>query len=395
MLSGGGGLPQIPVWKFADQVLGAFNDKSGQEAFSGLSGVSLDEGKNLGLEGASFGVKVVDEGSKINVNQPARGGSFYNADVARQLMGLMQSPQYDPLFEQRDADGQFSDRFTICSAIIDWTDPDQNTFSCDPTNPAATQAAAEDSFYQMLKSPYERKNAAFDSLEELHLVRGVSDDFWATFVEPDANDPDSRVITVWGDNKINVNTAPPQVLLAMACANAVLDPPQPVCVGPDLAPQLAFLNLIGLLQGMLSGIPLFSSGNAFVKFVQGKGQFGQMFFGQDMGLGLQPIALQSERFLKEKLSVDSKMFSIYSTGRVRAGKRETQVKIHAVVDFRNAPPPGMPRAMQDLTGGLESATGPTVTLDQDAKLPEGATEDTPANLYIPNPAGNIIYYRID
>src|SRR5690606_9194539 len=68
----GGEVPQIPVWEFSDQVLGVFNDAAGTEAFVSFSGLDLSQGKNLGLPGAAFEIRVVDEDSKINVNAAAR-----------------------------------------------------------------------------------------------------------------------------------------------------------------------------------------------------------------------------------------------------------------------------------------------------------------------------------
>ena len=151
--------------------------------------------------------------SLFNKSTPARGDAFSQARLAAQLIGLLSGPQYDPMFSSRDADGQFSDRQAICGAIIDWTDPDQEAYVCDPHSGSAQQAGAEDSYYQLLKKPYPRKNAAFDSIEELRLVRGVGEDFWATFVDPDPSRPEKRVMTVWGQGKVNVNTANPQTCL--------------------------------------------------------------------------------------------------------------------------------------------------------------------------------------
>ncbi|HEX9618909.1 MAG TPA: type II secretion system protein GspK, partial [Polyangiaceae bacterium] len=131
------GPPQIPVWEFADQVLGAFNDAAGSERFTALSSVNLAEGRNLGLEGAGFEVTVVDEDSKINFNLPARGDAFSQARLAAQVMGLIGGLQYTPMFERRDADGSFSDRQAVCSAIIDWTDPDQDEYRCDTDSATA------------------------------------------------------------------------------------------------------------------------------------------------------------------------------------------------------------------------------------------------------------------
>ncbi|MBM4361488.1 MAG: general secretion pathway protein GspK, partial [Deltaproteobacteria bacterium] len=218
MLMGGGQAPpQIPVWEFADEVLGAFNDEAGGQKFAALSGVNLGEGRNLGIEGAGFDLTIVDEDSKINLNAASRE-AFSQGLVIAELLGLIGSAQFDPMFSGRDADGQFSDRQTVCGAIVDWVDRDQDASPCDPRAlQQASSAAPEDSFYQLLDPGYQRKNAPLDSLDELRRVRGVGDDFWATFVDPDPDDPSKRPVTVWGQGRVNVNTANAQTLLAMIC----------------------------------------------------------------------------------------------------------------------------------------------------------------------------------
>ena len=121
--------------------------------------------------------------------------------------------------------------------IIDWADADENMNQCDPRSATPVTAAAEDISYQLLKKPYFRKNAAFDSLEELHLVRGIGDNFWATFVDPEPEKPKKRVMTVWGQGAVNVNTANEQTLLLLACAYAV--PQTKLC--NDLTEMTKFL----------------------------------------------------------------------------------------------------------------------------------------------------------
>jgi general secretion pathway protein K len=186
-----GGAPQIPVWAYADQILGAFNDKAGQAQFRSLGGFNMGLAKNLGLEGAGFEIQLVDEDSKLNFNLAARGDAFSQQRLAAQILGLLSGPQYSPLFEQRDRAGDFNSRQDVCSAIIDWTDPDVDKAPCDLSG-QNIQAGSEDSYYQLLDPPYQRKNGAFDSLEELHQIRGVSDDFWAAFIEPKVGDPKAR-----------------------------------------------------------------------------------------------------------------------------------------------------------------------------------------------------------
>ncbi|MEB2311042.1 MAG: type II secretion system protein GspK [Sorangiineae bacterium] len=390
------GPPQIPVWQFADQVLGAFNDKTGAEAFRLLAGVDVSEGKHLGLDGAGFEITIVDEDSKIDLNTAARGDAFSQARLASQLSGLMLGPQYDSMFENADPDGAHSDRQTICSAIVDWTDPDQDAYTCDPHSGTAQQAGAEDSYYEMLKRPYQRKNAAFDSLEELRLVRGVGDDFWSTFIQPDPSNPDKRTVTVWGQGKVNVNTANAQTLLAVICGNA---PAAPLCNDPLQASS--FLSAVTMLRGFTMGAPLFSSTRGFVNTMKGTGPIGTVM----AAVGLQPVVFLSDSETMKAITTESRVFSIYATGYVKAGKRETRVKVHAVVDFRGAPPPGMPNLGQLSSLGLlgsDGATGPgglgqsgATEANPLAGLPADASSSAIVGALRPSAAGNIIYYRIN
>lgn len=416
-----GAVPQIPVWEFANQALGAFNDKDGTKAFAQLASVNIEDGKNLGLSGAGFEVSIVDEDSKINVNLAARGEAFSQIRLSGQLLGMMLGPQYDKMFEARDNNEQFSDRQTICSAIIDWADPDQDTYVCDPNAGAtAQQTAAEDSFYEMLKKPYSRKNAAYDSLEELRLVRGVGDDFWSTFVEPDPENPKKRVLTVWGQGQINVNTADPKTIVAFLCSPNVA-PMSPLCTDPEQ--MLKFLMFADLIRTMTAGAPIFGSPKAFINLLKLKPPYGPML----EAIGVKPVTFLSDDMALKALTAESKVFSIYATGYVRAGKRETKVRIHAVVDFRGAPPPGMPAIPPGMMAGLGMGTGGTAATSTamptigtampttgtmpttagigtstgmggaagNANLPPGATSDAIAGAFQPSPAGNVVYYRVE
>lgn len=382
------GPPQIPVWEFAEPVLGAFNDEIGGEQFTALSGVNLAEGRNLGFEGANFSVQVVDEDSKINVNQPARGDLFSQNRLAAQLLGLISPPQDDPLFQGRDADGEFTDRSVLCSSIIDWTDPDQDAFVCDLSNTTAQQSAAEDSFYSLLDHPYSRKNAAFDSLEELRMVRGVGDDFWETFVDPRPESPHKRNLTVWGQGAINVNTANPQTILAVVCSAA---PSYELCLNAEA--QIQFLSTMALVRGASAGAPLFGSPKVFINALKGKGMFGTLLG----ALGIKPLQegqLLSERELLKVITTESKVFSVYATGRVSSGKRETAVRVHAVVDFRGAPTPE--EMLKQAEERLKNLTNPSAATEpEDDELPEGATEDAISGAFQPDPGGNILYYRVN
>jgi general secretion pathway protein K len=397
-----GGSTQIPVWEFADQVLGAFNDVSGTQSFSSLTGVDSSLGRNLGMKGAKFELQIIDEDSKINVNIAARGDAISQQRLGMALVGLMAGDQNNPLFEARDGDGQFSDRQAICGALVDWADTDENLYSCDPRNSQNTGVVAEDTFYQQLKVPYRRKNAAYDSLDELHLVRGISDDFFATFVDPEPGNPRKRVMTVWGQGAVNVNSANAQTLLSIVCGFAVQTPPQQLCIDPLV--QAKFLTAVNLLRGFTAGAPLFSSPRGFVNAMKGKGPMGSIL--KDL-LGLEPITFFSDAEVQKAVATESKVFSIYADGIVPGYRRMTKVRIHAVVDFRNAPPPGFGFAGIPQTSGsagsLPGATSgfaappppPTGTTQNFGGTPGATAADAIQGALAPNPGGTIVYYRIE
>lgn len=386
----GGTLPQLPVWELATDLLGAFNDEAGREAFSRLSSVDLSEAKNLALEGARFELIVVDEDSKLNVNLAARATAMAEKQTGDQLIGLIRSAEYDPMFEGLDEEGHIHDRATICGAIVDWVDPNQDAFACDADGSMASSSVApEDAYYQRLRDPYPRKNAAFDSLEELHLVRGIDETFWSTFVDPDPEDPRRRNLTVWGSGKVNINTANPQTMLTLLCSNAVDPAAEPLCSDP--MQMMQFVTLMSLLKTFGAGVPFFTSPKAFAKVALGRGSgIASALFD---ALGISAISqVHSENYLVEKLTAESKVFSIYATGVAGSGKNEARVRVHAVVDFRSAPPPGQARNPEDMGpipaagGGDESAAASGLGLIDPEKIAEALAKD---------PGGTIIYYRVD
>ena len=81
----------------------------------------------------------------------------------------------------------------IASSIVDWRDRDI----------IVSQGGAENNYYQSLEIPYECKNRSFEVLEELLLVKGLSSEIFFKIKD---------VITVYGEEKVNINTASWQVL---------------------------------------------------------------------------------------------------------------------------------------------------------------------------------------
>jgi general secretion pathway protein K len=386
LLKKGAKMPQIPVWEFSDGVLGAYNCPEKAAAFAQLAGVDIAGSENLGLGTGKgcFDVAIVDEDSKISVNAAARPDVISHLRVASQLTGLMANPQYNVLFEEKDPDGQVSDRRAICAAIIDWVDSDEELEACNPSSAEASSAGVEDNYYQTIGLPYFRKNAAFDSLEELRLVRGMSEDFWATFVDPDPSKPHKRVLTVWGSGKVNVNTANAQTLWSVTCAGAV--PESPLCVETEQASQ--FIQLVTMAKAFTAGAPIFSSANDYIKTMKGGGPIGKAL----VEMGVTPVVFTSENEMKSIVGTKSKMFSIYAEGVIPSYKRETRVSIHTVVDFRTATdiskldPTG-------LAGALTGADDRSKSSSSSSSSTDDATEAAMAAV-LNNPAGNLVYWRV-
>ncbi len=384
--------PQIPVWKMADLVLAPFNDKDHALDFESLTGVAVESGTNLGLTGGYFETPiVVEEDALINVNASSSGDAFTAKSVSSKLLGLFGTPAFADFFTEADADGQYSDPSTICSALIDWSDQDELTAPCDPvgTTAKATESG-EDNYYQTIGLKYFRKNAPYDSVEELRLVRGVNDDFWGNFVDPDPADPTKRTLTVWGQGKVNVNAANAQTLLAVVCSGA---PEAPMC--NDVEQMTIFLTALQLGREITQGAPLFKTPKGFIRAMSGKGKgIGPLF----AALGLEPVEFTNAKQVQKSISTESRVFSIYAEGVVVGRNRETRTRIHTVVDFRSANELGAE------TKDDSSSTSETDTSTKGKTGSEGEestststepTADQLAAAMASDPMGVIIYHRLE
>jgi general secretion pathway protein K len=112
-----------------------------------------------------------------------------NADILRNLLKTL--------------DVQEEEVNTIVDSILDWKDADD----------LHHLSGAESDYYMSLPNPYKAKNANFDTLEELLLVKGVTSEILY-------GDNEKKglidLLTVYsGTSKVNVNAAPREVLMAV------------------------------------------------------------------------------------------------------------------------------------------------------------------------------------
>ena len=339
--------PQLPVWNFVNEILSPFCTPEDQR--DTLMQLGIDFGDTVGFDNlpGECHVIAVSENGKINVNDPLfLDGERARNNVATQLFSLTggQLPEspYDMLFNKEDETGTLTTRIDLITAVIDWWDHDIQRTDFDPgagTTRTGGTGTEDDALYQLRDDPYRNKNAPFDSIEELRLVRGFSDDFWATFVEPIPNDPASRIMTIYASGLVNINEASPQVLLGRICSYV---PDVDLCMDP--LEGVKFTQILSTIRQLLP-IPLFSRPTDLLNFVEGKGSekelYGMLtgFLGEDSELLFSPIEIPAEQRtpLARSFSSSASIFTIQATGLVG----RSQVRIVSVVNFhaRWVPPP--------------------------------------------------------
>ena len=355
----GGAMPQVPVWNFANQVLEPFCNYEAAQADLLGTGVDYSAATGLGETGGTCAIQAFAENSRINLNNPLHlpgdEGRLNVGQLVFAMTGGYQAPSpYDTLFEQRDGDGLITTRQDVISALVDWWDFDTQRTAFDPgASTVDSSAGAEDDAYARFRDPYDVKNAPLDSLEELRLVRGVTDDFWATFVEPDAEDPASRSVTIYGSGRVHLNEANAAVLLARTCS-IIVD--QPLCTDPAEAAK--FIQIINTARQM-APIPWFANVQAFTTFLRGGGSGMELrpmleaILGEAGALLLpQPVTItpQQEQQFGRVFVTSAGIIFVEATGRVgacgddpetRGIGRCTSVRIRSVLNFDGpwTPPP--------------------------------------------------------
>ncbi|TMB33604.1 MAG: general secretion pathway protein GspK [Deltaproteobacteria bacterium] len=176
---------------------------------------------SFGTFEGSFKAKIEDENSRINVRALDNLGDKPLA-IYTQLSAMMGDPKYDFIFNEADAQNDKVRREDVMVAMKDWIDIDENGSAIDLNsgrNPFVNAFGDENSAYDRYEPRYKAKNAAFDSLDELFMVRGVNDRFMAAFGDR---------LTVWLDlnAKLNINTDDAQQMMTniLAAASNPADP---------------------------------------------------------------------------------------------------------------------------------------------------------------------------
>lgn len=105
----------------------------------------------------------------------------------------------------------------MAACIVDWRDVDN----------VPLETGAEQGYYDLLERPYRCKNGPFTVPEELMLVKGMSAASFAGIKD---------YVTVYGEGKVNVNTAPYEVLIALGMTDLLAKRIIEYRNGPDAKP---------------------------------------------------------------------------------------------------------------------------------------------------------------
>jgi len=155
------------------------------EMFSAGSGSLFD--------GEYFRLNIEDESGKISINSLVKNQG-YNDGIKKLLKRFLSLPEFN-LDEQQVGD--------IVDAIKDWIDEDDET----------TGFGAENMYYRGLEKPYACKNAPLDCIEELLMIKGITEDLHYGAGETPGI---AKYLTLHGKGKININTAPNLILKALS-----------------------------------------------------------------------------------------------------------------------------------------------------------------------------------
>ncbi|MBI4380699.1 MAG: general secretion pathway protein GspK [candidate division NC10 bacterium] len=214
---------------------------------------------------------------------------------------------------------------TIVDSILDWRDPDT----------LHRLNGAEDDYYLSLPAPYRAKNGDFETMDELLLVKGMTPEIlYGNVASPDRRAEletqlpwerhrlgeylgVARHLSVFGTGHVNVNTASPEVLMALGLTAGETK----LVLGRR--DEVPFRDVIHLTSFLVSTVGTARQGSELVP----AGQPGVAPMGQTL-TELQQIG-----------RTYSRTFYVESTGRM-SGSRIAS-RIAAVL--QNVGPPGRPK----------------------------------------------------
>jgi len=217
-------------------------DSEAREGLGGIIGIDLTNVEGLGTpRGTSLDLSIASEEGKYPIN--CGGGNItadkfgFQRNLYFLLYSLVRPQRYDRLFDTPDRDGVVPSREELPISIIDWSDIDPLRY-----NPLGASSGAEDR-YDRGSDRYEAHNHYLDTVEEMALIRGVSEDFWGAFGE---------MFTVYGstDCKVLASAISPNAWPLVAAMIAASSADRSAAFDPNTA--IVAQQVTGMLK---TGLP--------------------------------------------------------------------------------------------------------------------------------------------
>lgn len=139
-------------------------------------------------------VWIEDEMGRINVNMLGKAKGKKRRDRIEQLLELC-----DLLHTS----------YSFVPALIDWIDADKEVTVLPFVS--GENEGAEDEYYTYLDTPYPTKNLPLEVPAEILWIKGMDEAKWRGTDEMPGWE---KLLTLWGDGRVNLNTAPFPVLKA-------------------------------------------------------------------------------------------------------------------------------------------------------------------------------------
>ncbi|MBI5207382.1 MAG: general secretion pathway protein GspK [Candidatus Firestonebacteria bacterium] len=161
------------------------------------------------FKNGSLKLNITDESSKININSVILHGGTSKEKVWDTTVNNLKR-----LCEITNQDYKFVD------AAIDWIDKNDEVTIFEGQKESG---GAEDRDYESLTPPYKCKNAQLDTLRELFLIKGFTEETYFGTKEEKGSESESFIkrtglkdfITIYGSHRININTAPNEVIMSL------------------------------------------------------------------------------------------------------------------------------------------------------------------------------------
>lgn len=165
-------------------------DKTLLELLSGKQSFAVGQGQ--------CSITVTEESGKLNVNLLKDKNGTLNRTATDRLLRLI-----DLLNREQADDTNIG--YGLAPAIIDWTDDDEEV-TCLPFV-ERQNLGAESGYYSTLDPPYRCKNKPLETIDEMLLIKDVT---------PEIMDRIRSYVTVHGDGKVNINSAPKLVIESLS-----------------------------------------------------------------------------------------------------------------------------------------------------------------------------------